>query len=443
MGKIFITSEDASLSYNDFSRITASAADYIGSNFAREKYIALNTENRINFICGYFGITTAGKIAVLLNSKLPVAKIREQMQSIDCNVILKNFDFIKNCKSAPFDLSKILSSQLPSTVIFTSGSSGKSKAVLHSSAAFALSAENQISNLGISYDSKYLLNLPLYHVSGLSVVMRCMASGAEIVLSKDNGNPFTDILQYLPTHMSLVATQLKRLCGSLSENSINAEKLKIKAILLGGSAVPISLKKRAKSKKLPVIYGYGSTETASAVCCTNEHSEITSSGFPFSDCKIKISESGEILIKSPSLALGYLKSGNITEKITDESGFFHTGDVGTYSAEVGLTVLGRLDSMFISGGENIYPQEIETALQSLPEIEAAVVLPVEDNEYGKIPAAFIKRNAPISDEKIRACLSEILPKYKIPKILLDIPDSCLDSGGIKPDRDRLRIFLSN
>ena len=455
MNKYFIESANSdagiALTFSDFLHRVSEVKAYILAAFPNEKFIALDSDDRLRFLIAYFAVIESGKIAVLLNYKLPEATRSKQLESIGCRAIL-NFSEIKSDYRADAEqatlqdfTAQLFNSATPSTVIFTSGSTGQSKPVILCGKAFACSACSQVRNLCISDTSAYLLSLPLYHVSGLSILYRCLASGAEVILSTENANPINDIMHKTPTHLSLVSTQFARLIASLTTLP-KKEQTRIvsgiTAILLGGSAISASLKSVARQLKLPAIYGYGSTETASAVCITNSESRPDSSGFPINFCKIKISSAGEILIKSETLALGYLQMDESISPITDADGYFHTGDIGTFSATEGLCVIGRKDNMFISGGENIYPEEIEKALCELPQIDFAIVISIEDEEFGHSPLAFVKRKTAISNEEICRELKHSLPNYKIPKRIKDIPAEYSPSG-IKPNRTELKKLAGN
>jgi len=132
--------------------------------------------------------------------------------------------------------------------------------------------------------------------------------------------------------------------------------------------------------------------------------------------KVKISKEGEILVKGETLFKGYLDTDNLNLPLDDE-GWFHTGDLGCLTGEGQLQVSGRKDNMFISGGENIQPEEIERCLCQLEEIEKASVVPVENKEFGHRPVAFIKwtQNSTLNKEMITAFLQGHLPKFKIPE----------------------------
>ena len=147
---------------------------------------------------------------------------------------------------------------------------------------------------------------------------------------------------------------------------------------------------------------------------------------------------GEILVRGRTLCLGYLCDG-VIEPCCDEEGWFHTGDSGWFDSDGYLTVTGRRDRMFISGGENIYPEEIEAALVDLPEIDEAAVVALPDATYGARPVAFVRitSGTTVNDEAVRTALAAALPTFKVPDRILPWPTD-YPPGSMKVDREFLR-----
>ena len=147
-----------------------------------------------------------------------------------------------------------------------------------------------------------------------------------------------------------------------------------------------------------------------------------------------IADDGEILVCGDTLFLGYVGPEGVRDA-RDKNGWFHTGDIGSLDAEGYLTVRGRKDFMFISGGENIHPEGIEDAIARLGGIEQSLVVPVADPEFGSRPAAFLRADGALPSAKtLAARLGEWLPKFKIPVAYFPWPEEF--SGHLKPDRLR-------
>ena len=155
--------------------------------------------------------------------------------------------------------------------------------------------------------------------------------------------------------------------------------------------------------------------------------------------EVSISEDGEILVRGRTRFQGYVH-GDGLEAPFDEDGWFGTGDIGFVDADGYLTVTGRKDSMFISGGENIQPEEIENAFRAVQGVANAIVVPIDNKEFGQRPVAFVQMlGGDGANDGIRDAVAQSLPRYKIPDHILPWPDDVV-AFGIKPDRSALRMI---
>ncbi len=320
------------------------------------------------------------------------------------------------------------------TIIFTSGSSGLPKAALHSFANHYYSALGANENISLNPGDRWLLTLPLYHVGGIGVVFRCLLAGAAVVIP-DRGEPLGAAMgRFAATHISLVATQLRRL---LNEGTSRAVAAGLKAVLLGGSAVSPELIRQAHKRGFPICLSYGLTEMASQVTTTHPGDPLErclTSGKGLSHREVRISREGEIYVRGKTLFKGYVdKTRCISPK--DTKGWFHTSDLGSLDSHGYLSVTGRKDNLFISGGENIQPEEIEKILCRLEDVEQALVVPVPDTEFGHRPAAFVQTRGgrPIQAPAYVSFLEERLPRFKIPVWFFPWPEA-LKPAGLKPSR---------
>lgn len=298
-------------------------------------------------------------------------------------------DMIIDFKGSP---EEILQGMATGTILKTSGSMGVPKAIFHTWEQHVLAAQAVIANTQLDKNSVSLLSLPLHHISGLAILVRAWVSGGRWALPEKGWAGVT--------HVSLVSTQLKRFLEN--QESVKALR-KMKAILLGGSAISKTLIQQAYQEDLPIIMTYGSTETASqvtATCLGDSLDRLFTSGKCLPDREIQISQTGEILVKGDMLY---------------QPGWYSTGDLGSLDSQGYLNVLGRLDNRLISGGENIYPEEIEKALLEHPQIESVVVVAKNDEEYGQRPVVFLKMSSDINTQELQSFLTDRLERFKIPK----------------------------
>jgi O-succinylbenzoic acid--CoA ligase len=267
-----------------------------------------------------------------------------------------------------------------SLLLFTSGSTGSPKIAVLSMGNLLANASTAIGPLDLKAGDLWRLTLPLYHVGGIGIVLRCILARATIVL---DDNPNITHLSYVPTHLYRATPVYKYL----------------RCLLLGGA--PIT----SYPKHLPVYTTYGLTEMGSMVALN---------GTVLPKREVKLASDGEILVRGPCLFQGYLDQ-------PPPNDWFPTGDLGRFENGK-LEILGRKDWMFISGGENIQPEEIEQELLALPEILEAAVLPIDDPEFGKRPVAVVRASTSFDLKWLQSQLIKRLPKYKIPIALLFIDE---------------------
>jgi len=330
---------------------------------------------------------------------------------------------------------------LSATLLMTSGSSGKQKVVQHSLFNHVASARGAAENLPVLENDSWVLSLPLYHIGGLAILFRVVLSGAALVVPEEDVDLLDVIQTHQATHISLVATQLKRLLQKPEGPELLG---RLKAVLLGGSAIPQRLIQMALDLELPVHVSYGSTEMASQVTTTtrgNRQGVLEHSGKVLPGRDILISAQGEILAKGDTLAKGYLEGSKLVD-LRDGDGWFHTGDMGYLNVSGELTVTGRIDNQFISGGENIQPEHIERLLRNESGIHDVMVVPQQNDEFGARPVAFIEKGAdPLDIEHINQGLRGLLPGYMIPIAYYEFPAG-LATQGLKISRQDLIDLLS-
>jgi len=417
-------------------------------------FVALIGEANPQYVIFLFALFQVGAVAVLLNPKFPQSGISELMIKINCTKYIGNKkihgdfqkcgdlreypDQLENNSFKESDNNDIRAIPLnqEATVIFTSGSSGKSKAVLHTLGNHYYSALGSNENIKVNISDRWLLVLPVFHVGGLAILLRLFIAGGSFVMTRDRRDPVKYIEQYNITHLSLVPTQLYRLLNS----GIPPKRYRqLKALLLGGDKIPAHLIVKALKYSLPVFTTYGSTEMSSQITTTRPGESVTglkTSGKLLKYREIKIDDNGEILVRGKTLFKGYItKNGVIPDR--DITGWLRTGDIGSMDKNGYLTVQGRKDNMFISGGENIYPEEIEEALNNEDTVIESLVVGVDDDEFGMLSVAFIRTNDKRLPPKdiISENLLKILPKYKLPKFYFPWPD---EEENMKPNRIRFK-----
>lgn len=391
-----------------------------------------------------FGAFRAGVAVYCPNTRLPEAALREQIARVGCSRIIGDDGFGDSIPRldpealvghSPDERPAEVCVDAPATILATSGSTGTPKMAVHSLANHVANAEASNRNIALGPGDRWLLSLPLYHVSGLGIVFRCVMGGATVAL-RDPGEPLEESVARLHvTHLSLVAAQLRRLLETDAGRTVLS---RLKAVLLGGSAIPASLVQEAAACHVPLHTTYGLTETASQVTTTPPGAcldVLKTSGRPLLPASIRVVEDKELEVSGRTLFLGYLEEDGLMHRPVTPDGWFPTGDLGYFDACGNLMVTGRKDNMFVSGGENIQPEEIEAALCALEEVARAVVVPVGDPVFGQRPLAFVETASgfDLAPERLETYLETVLPRYKRPVAYLGWPES-MPEGGIKADR---------
>ena len=452
----FLINESADWTFSDFFEQAVFFSNSL--NICAQERIALCSTNPEFLLKAMFALWLKGAVAVPINPKFP-QKQKTELLIKTGSTLVEQLELNK----IPAD-QHLSDSALPSinpaawaSIIFTSGSSGSPKAVVHSLANHFYSALGANQQMPLISGDRWLMSLPLFHVGGLAIFFRTLLSGAAMVLPTEKQTLAESLTNNKITHLSLVPTQLHRL---LQTNAGRDSLLKLKLILLGGSAIPETLLDQCAELGLNVNTTYGSTEMASQVATGKKGSCRI---LPFREVRISAENETypEIEVRGKTRFLGYLDESGLQQPF-DQNGWFKSGDLGilqvkpaeskkTQTAQLQresgiknkqqsemyhtLTVLGRKDSMFISGGENIHPEEIERVLFQSGMIEQAVVVSVKDVEFGARPVAFLQYNVSASEAELIEYLGKTLVSFKVPALLLPWPEET--GTGLKPKRQEL------
>lgn len=382
--------------------------------------VAFIAKTHTSTILLFFALFRLSSIACPLSFRIP----KEQMESHLAKLSASHF-FTPELLPLSGETScfEAIDLDAPATFLLTSGSSGTPKAACHLFSQHHYSALGAIAALKLESSSRWLLSLPLFHVSGIGILIRCFQCGAAVVLSS-LPTPQT-IAKYVVSHLSQVPTQLYRV---LKEPDL-AFTHSLKCLLLGGAPLSPDLIEQALEHNIPLFTTYGMTEMSSM---------ITLSGKVLPFRELKVEKDGEIWVRGKTLFEGYWDAA--TKRIIKEGkDWFPTKDLGRLMENGDLEILGRKDRQFISGGENIQPEEIEKALCTIPGILQASVLPVSDPEFGKRPIAFIHdETGSHTLESIREALLDTIPTFKHPIAILPYPEQI----GLKPSLSALRQYLT-
>lgn len=411
-----------------------------------KQFTAVLLQNHLDSAVILLALQLLGVRAVILNNRLTADELIWQIRDSNSVFLLSEERFLEklsNISDSLPDLPIFKKEELAETpiegpliideielddictIMYTSGTTGYPKGVIQTYGNHWWSATGSALNLGLHENDCWLCTVPLFHISGYSILMKSIIYGMKIVLHErfDVNETLNDIRKEQVTIMSVVSTTLTMILDYLQEERLPKS---FRCMLLGGGPASLPLLERCVKKDIPVFQTYGMTETSSQIVTLSPEDsfrKLGSAGKPLFPSQLKImqdgreamaNEPGEIVVKGPNVTPGYLNREKDNRK-DFQDGWLHTGDIGYVDEDDFLFVLDRRSDLIISGGENIYPAEIEGVLTSHSAIKDAGVIGRQDDKWGEIPVAFLVKKAPVSETDIMDFCKEKLAKYKIPK----------------------------
>ena len=347
---------------------------------------------------------------------------------------------------------RVLDLDEPQAIIFTSGTSGRPKGVVLTYANQYASAVASAFRIGTLPSDRWLCVLPLYHVGGLAILLRSALYGTGVILQRGFDVPQVNAaIDAGTTLVSLVPTMLYRLLAARTTPPPHLLRL----ILLGGAAADPELVRRCQALNIPIATTYGLTEACSQVATqtpqATEHKPgsvgravpgthirvVTESGM-----EAAVGEYGEIVVSGPTVMQGYFDNPQATADAL-RSGALHTGDIGCFDDDGDLWIVQRRSDLIVTGGENVYPAEVEAALRAFPGVQDACVVGIPDSEWGQRVAAAVMpvSGAEIALEELLAFARDRLAGYKVPRVISLLDALPLTASG-KIERRAVQELLT-
>jgi long-chain acyl-CoA synthetase len=454
--------------YDDIFRLSGAVArGLLKRGLARGDRVAILSANRTEFLLTFLGTLQAGLVSVPVNYKLPAATVAYIIEDCDARLVIgddarlalapdtvpkisfeSGFDSLLD--EGPFTPLKMRPTE-PAMFLYTSGSTGRPKGVVlsHYSHLWAMS---QRVRRPVPIGQRSLVAAPLYHMNGLAMCQTTFSHGDTVVLLPQ----FTPkgyieaaalhrvaFLTSVPTMIAMILRER----ALLASNDLSA----VEAVRMGSAPVTQSLidQVRAVFPRAQISNGYGTTEAGPVVF--GPHPEglaqpELSTGYPHPEVELRLVRDGQVVdgndaqggvleMKCGALMTHYHKLPETTAKVMTPDGFYRTGDVFRRDENGFFYFVGRADDMFVCGGENIYPGEVEKMLERHPGIHQAAVLPVPDELKGHKPIAFVVKapGAVLDEQTVKAYALANAPAYQHPRRVLFVEEMPL-AGTNKIDK---------
>ncbi|MBX4264826.1 o-succinylbenzoate--CoA ligase [Clostridium estertheticum] len=417
-----------------YERVT-DLAGKLSSYVKTERRVAIYSNNSIDMALFFLALQLLGKEVLMLNTHLTDSEIKRQLELTKVQVVFSDdekficFNKVYQGENKNIKLIEEFEAESIVVIMNTSATTGKFKSVPLRWKQFSAHVRASRKSIGVTTRDNWLLVLPMYHISGLTILMRSLYNGTQItILEKfDEEQVLTLIERGFINMISIVPTMLNRIIERI-------EKHKLRVVLIGGEFIPKALVEKSIMRNIPIYKTYGMTETtsqATTFSVLEYPQKIDSVGMPLENVDIFIENPDEngvggVLLKSPMLMDGYIGKKNI-------AGYFNTEDVGYIDEDGFLNIVARRTDIIISGGENIYPKEIENILYTHPLIDECAVVGHNDEKWGQIPILYVVST--LYEHEILEYISNKLAKYKIPKKIIYLEELPKNSVGKILKRD--------
>jgi fatty-acyl-CoA synthase len=416
-----------------------------------------------------------GAIFMPLNYRLAVAELRQVLDDAQPTLLVHDAEYTSTaCALCPtaepmlpgcrlvlqerlIDTASARDLQLPKELadtpvllVFTSGTTGKPKGAVHTQAGLWANAQASDAAHGFTASDHVLSTLPLFHVGGLCIqTLPALLSGVSVTLHPrfEPALWLSAAAQDQPTLSLLVPATLR----AVLDHPLwpDADLASLRGVMAGSSTIPLPYLQAFHDRGIPVGQIYGTTETGpvSIVLPLAQAAErIGSTGWPHALAQVQLrneagaevpqGQTGQVLIRAPNVMQGYWQGPQAAEELSEtglQDGWFATGDLGQAAADGCITIVGRSKDMIISGGENIYPAEIENLLTTLAGVAACAVVGLDDARWGEVPVAAVVRAAnpagqALSEQAVLAHLQGQIARFKMPRrvvFVADLPQSAL------------------
>ncbi|TDD63259.1 p-hydroxycinnamoyl-CoA synthetase [Kribbella antibiotica] len=441
--------EDESTTYAELSaRISSLAAHLVAAGLSKGDRVAYLGPNHPAFVETLFATVSAGGIFVPLNFRLTAPEITQILGDCEptvlvyapeCAAVVQMLEatpqqvvalsnpgpgeqLYGDWPAAAAAVEVAVAADDVALILYTSGTTGRPKGAMLTHANLTWNTVNLLIGVDVGADEVTLISAPLFHIAALAqTLLPTLIKGgcALITPGWDVDGVYELIAKHRVTWMFGVTTMYAGLAAVPQWES--ADLTSLRSLMCGGAAVPEELVRTYQRRGLTFCQGYGMTETAPGVTfleARESAAKVGSAGVPvfFADVRLDRPGAGpgEVLVRGPNVTPGYWRDSGATEAAFTEDGWFRTGDLAAIDPDGHFRIVGRQKDMYISGGENVYPAEVENVMFGHPAVAEVAVVGMPDDKWGEAGRAFVVPAVPVTEAELREFLLGRLAKYKVP-----------------------------
>jgi fatty-acyl-CoA synthase len=446
---IIVAETGERITYADLNgRAEQAARAVVAAGVAPGERYGILFHNSIEFLALFFAAAKCGAIVVPLSTRATVHELEQIVADCSMSVLFKGPGFaeLKGCRvaSLPGTLqpeqgaieqagSGKTEPEQTYCLLYTSGTTGQPKGVMIPKRQLYWNGYNTAVNWGLREDDVSPIYTPLYHAGGVAAfLIPIFTVGGTIVLHR--GFDAAEVCRTIERERCTVVLGVPTTLKMIMEvpEFATADLTHVRWFISGGAPLPHYIIDAYQKRGVEMKQGYGMTEVGVncfSMTIEDARRKAGSIGKPMLFTEVRVvgddgteratGDVGEMWIRGPHVSLGYWNNAEATRAAFDDDGWLHTGDLARRDAEGFFYIAGRRKEMFISGGVNVYPAEIEAALVSHPGVSDAAVIPVPDATWGEVAVAFVVGSA--GEEDLSKYLEERIARFKLPKryIFLD------------------------
>ena len=411
--------------------------------------VAVLASNRLETIVLFFACARIGAILVPLNWRLALPELAAVVADAEPAVLFAEQEFAAvaaalRVPTAPLqawsgldgDTPVALAADTPAMLLYTSGSTGTPKGAVLTHGNLAWNIVNTVSGWDVRGDDTTLAHTPLFHTGGWNVLtLPLLHQGGTVLLTRafDPDRTLDIIAEHGVSVLFAVPTMFTDLL--VAHDARPTDLSSLRWAISGGAPCPLPLIEAYGALGVPLKQGYGLTEVGPNCFVFPDGHEIArcgSVGLPMLHLSMRLVDEngdevgpgvvGELQLRGPTVCAGYWRNPTATAAALAPNGWFATGDLLRRSSDGWYSVVGRRKEMFISGGENVYPAEVERVLYGIPAVLEAAVVPTPHPRWGEVGHAFVATQGAADPEAIRAVCRTALAGYKVPKRVTILPE---------------------